>query len=153
MAAFDRSSKWLIQHHGDALLRLAGIHDVVSWRPLQAELVQPTQLPDGLLEAQLAGEPEPDLFVVEIATYPEDRLIEQLHHDAMLVHLNRRTVAEVVAFILHPKGTKPTPSGITLTSRRGWTVLQARWRIVQLWKLPAEELLATNEPGVIPWVP
>jgi len=70
-----------------------------------------------------------------------------------LAQLNRRIVAEVVAFILHPKGTKPTPSGITLTSRRGWTELAARWRIVELWKLPAEELLATNEPGVMPWVP
>jgi hypothetical protein len=30
MAEFDRSSKWLIQHHGDALLRLAGVRDVVS---------------------------------------------------------------------------------------------------------------------------
>jgi len=66
--------KWLIQHYGDALLRLAGVRDVVSWRPLQAELVQPAQLPDGLLEVHLLGEPEPDLFVIEIATYPEDRL-------------------------------------------------------------------------------
>ena len=70
MAEFDRSSKWLIQHHGDALLRLAGVEGVVSWRPLQADLVQPGSS-DGVLEVHLAGEPEPRLFVVEIATYPE----------------------------------------------------------------------------------
>jgi hypothetical protein len=33
---YDRSSKWLIQHHGDSLLRLGGLRDVRSWGPLQA---------------------------------------------------------------------------------------------------------------------
>src|SRR5262249_31429133 len=75
MGEFDRSSKWLIEHHGDALLRLAGVEHIVSWRPLPAELVQPGQLPDGVLEAELAGQAEPRLFVLEIATYPEQRLI------------------------------------------------------------------------------
>jgi hypothetical protein len=27
---FDRASKWLIEHHGDALLRLAGVGDVAG---------------------------------------------------------------------------------------------------------------------------
>jgi hypothetical protein len=104
MAEFDRSSKWLIEHHGDALLRLAGVGDVVSWRPLQAELVQTGQLPDGLLEAHRAEEPEPDLFVLEIATYPELRLQEQLFRDTLPVVLNRRAAPEVVTTILRPKG-------------------------------------------------
>jgi hypothetical protein len=42
---FDKSSKWLIQHHGDAILRLAGVTNVAAWRALQAELVQPRCLP------------------------------------------------------------------------------------------------------------
>jgi len=50
MGEYDRSSKWLIQHHGGSILRLVGAPEVVSWRPLQAEVVQPGQLPDGLLE-------------------------------------------------------------------------------------------------------
>ena len=45
MHDYDRTSKWLIQHHGDAILRLAGLRDLASWRPLQAEVVQPRQLP------------------------------------------------------------------------------------------------------------
>jgi hypothetical protein len=53
MQEYDRSSKWLIQHHGDSILRLAGIRDIDSWRPLQAELVQPRQLPDGLIESRV----------------------------------------------------------------------------------------------------
>jgi hypothetical protein len=56
LQGYDKSSKWLIQHHGDSILRLAGIRDIESWKPLQAELVQPRQLPDGLIEAQLRGQ-------------------------------------------------------------------------------------------------
>ena len=32
MGTFGRSSKWLIEHHGDALLRLAGVKGLRSWR-------------------------------------------------------------------------------------------------------------------------
>jgi hypothetical protein len=77
MFEYDKSSKWLIQHHGDSILRLAGIVGIQSWRPLQAEVVQPRQLPDGLIEARLEGKPRADLFVLELATYPEARLDEQ----------------------------------------------------------------------------
>jgi len=44
---YDRSSKWLIQHHGDSMLRLAGVKNIQAWRPAQAEVVQPRRLPDG----------------------------------------------------------------------------------------------------------
>jgi hypothetical protein len=49
MHDYDKSSKWLIQHHGDSILRLAGVHDIESWRSVQAEQVQPRRLPDGLI--------------------------------------------------------------------------------------------------------
>jgi hypothetical protein len=29
---YDKSSKWLIQHYGDSILRLAGVRDFVAWR-------------------------------------------------------------------------------------------------------------------------
>jgi hypothetical protein len=73
MQEYDKSSKWLIQHHGDSILRLVGIGGIASWRPLQAELVQPRRLPDGLIEALLRGEDQADLFILELATYPEKR--------------------------------------------------------------------------------
>ncbi len=38
MHEYDKSSKWLIQHHGDSILRLAGVRNIVVWRPLQAGL-------------------------------------------------------------------------------------------------------------------
>ena len=64
---YDRSSKWLIEHHGDAILRLAGIRDLDSWRPLPPELVQPRKLPDGLIEAHRRDHAEPGLFIVEVS--------------------------------------------------------------------------------------
>ena len=39
---YDKSSKWLIQHYGDSILRLAGVRDFLTWRPLAAELVRAT---------------------------------------------------------------------------------------------------------------
>ncbi len=86
MHEYDKSGKWLIQHHGNSILRLAGILDIDSWKPLQAEIVQSRRLPDGLVEVQFHRQPDPDLFVVEIATYPEARVAEQVVRDTALVY-------------------------------------------------------------------
>jgi hypothetical protein len=150
---YDKSSKWLIQHHGDSILRLAGVDDLVSWRPLQAEVVQPRQLPDGLLEGRRAGRDEPDLFILELATYPEQRLLEQVLRDMTLVYLDRRVLPEVLALILHPKGNLRAADALDRHSPRGWTHWQVRWRVVELWTIPAEALLAADDVGLIPWVP
>ncbi len=86
---YDKSSKWLIQHHGGSILRLAGVEKVAAWRPAQAEVVQPSQMPDGLLEVRLEGEAHDDLFLLEVATYLERRVEDQLTRDLMLVYLDR----------------------------------------------------------------
>jgi hypothetical protein len=153
MGEYDRSSKWLIQHHGDSILKLAGVEEVVSWRALPAEVVQPGQLPDGVIEALHTDSDEPAWYVVEIATYPERRVQDQLLRDALLVFLDRRVLPEVVALVLHPKGSYQPPEVLSIQSPRGWTELNVRWRIVELWTLSAEDLLATNDPGLMPWVP
>jgi hypothetical protein len=31
--------------------------------------------------------------------------------------------------------------------------LGGRWRVVELWNVPAEPVLATADPGLMPWVP
>jgi hypothetical protein len=153
MQEYDRTSKWLIGHHGDAILRLAGIRDLVAWRPLQAELVQPRQLPDGLIEATRAGGAEPDLFVLELATYPDARLLEQMLRDMTLVYLDRRRLPEVLVLVLHPKGQLRASEATELRSPLGWTRWGVGWRVVELWTVPAEDLLATGDVGAIPWVP
>lgn len=68
MFEFDKSSKWLVQHHGDSIPRLAGIDDIVAWTALQEELPHPRQLPDGVISALERGQPDPDIYVLEVAT-------------------------------------------------------------------------------------
>ncbi len=86
---YDRSSKWLIQHHGDSMLWLARVKNIRAWRPAQAELVQPRRLPDGLLE---------------VTTYPQRRVSQQMTDDLLLVYLDRGQLPEGVTLVLRPKG-------------------------------------------------
>jgi hypothetical protein len=155
MHDYDKNSKWLIQHHGDSILRLAGVGDIVAWTPLQAKLVQPRRLPDGLLEVRHQGETEsdPDPYIVEIATYPEARVADQILDDTALVLLDRRVLPEVVVLFLHARGNDEAASSVDLRSRRGFTTWHVSWRIVKLWEISAADLLATGDLGLIPWVP
>ncbi|MHB1423763.1 MAG: hypothetical protein ACYC3I_11325 [Gemmataceae bacterium] len=100
----DNSAKWLIEHHGGAILHLSGIHGFTTWRPAHTQLTHPTQLPDGLLEVTFPDQAAPHLYVIEIATNPERRAEEQAVRDAALVWLDRGVLPEVVTLVLHPKG-------------------------------------------------
>jgi hypothetical protein len=153
MQKYDKSSKWLIQHYGDSILRLGGLCDIDAWKPLQAELVQQRQLPDGLIEALLHGHVKPDLFILEVATYPDARVTRQVTRDVALVYLDRDVLPEVLVLFLHPKGNVEASDSVTLNSPRGWTNWQASWKTIELWNVPAKDLLAAGDVGLIPWVP
>lgn len=153
MPKYDRGSKWLIEHCGDSILRLAGIENIESWTALQAELVTPGRLPDGLLEVQLAGESERDLFLRELSTYSESRLEEQLAREMMLVYTDRGIIPECIGVVLHPKGRFIPSDEIAISSRLRLSECRFRWRIVKLWELDAESLFAAGDVGLIPWVP
>ncbi len=116
-------------------------------------MVQPRQLPDGLLEVRLAGESEDDLFLLEVATRPERRVAEQLTRDLMLVYLDRGELAGAVTLVLRPEGKYRIPGGRNLRDRRGLSACRLQWRVVELWTVPAEELLSAGDVGLIPWVP
>jgi predicted transposase YdaD len=150
---YDRSSKWILQHHGNSVLFLAGVRAIRSWKTLQAEVVQPRQLPDGLLEVFRKDKKTPDLYVVEIATYPEKRMIEQVFRDAMLVYLDRRQLPEVLTVVLRPRGSAATTGIAKHVSPGRWCELQLRWRVVEVWTLSAKRLLAAEDIGLVPWVP
>jgi hypothetical protein len=149
----DRGSKWLIHYHGDAILRIGGVTDLVRWQAAPAELVLPTKLPDGLLLAWRAGRDRPEPHVVEVATYPEDRVAEQLLRDLLLVYLVRGEVANGLVLVLRPKGRLRVPDHAHRPGSDGVTELGGRWRVIELWTLPAEPVLAMSDPGMIPWVP
>ena len=146
---FDRGSKWLIEKHGDLLLRVAGVTDVSRWRPLAADVVQPRQLPDGMLEVE-----RPTgrfLYLIEVATYPDNRVPEQLLDDLTLVYQSRGQLPEAIVFVLRPKGQVRVAPTVEL--RKGNTYIAAGWQVVELWTLDANELLHTGEPALMPWVP
>ena len=153
MHEYDKSSKWLIQHFGDSILRLAGVRGIVSWRSLQADFVQPRRIPDGFVEVQRLGRATPDLYILEIATYPEARVAHQVLADTAMVYLDRQVLPEVVVLFLHPKGKAKALDAINLSSPQGLTNLKFSWRIAKLWEVPAQELLAAGDIGLIPWVP
>jgi hypothetical protein len=142
----------MIEHRGDSILRLGGARNIQWWRSVQADLVQPQRVPDGLIEARLRGRAEPVRFVVEISTYPYRRLNRQAVDDAVLAHLKWQELPEVLTVVLHPGRRKPVVGVADLASPQGWTRLHLEWRVVEMWKIPAAQLLAANDIGLVPWV-
>jgi hypothetical protein len=93
--------------------------------------------------------------VVEIATYPEQRLLEQVARDVASVFLDRRQLPEALTIILrpHPKWSFQVAGEHEMKSPQEWTRWQMSWRVVEMWSIPAEQLLAAGDVGMIPWVP
>ncbi len=149
----DRGGKWLIGFHADALVRLAGIRRIASWKAVQAEPVEPRRLPDGLIEVHRRGRPHPILVALEISTYAYTRLAKQAADVAQLIYLVRGVVPEVITLILLPRGRKPTPRELVIPSEEGTTSIRVEWKVIELWKVPAEELLDAGDVGLIPLVP
>jgi predicted transposase YdaD len=150
---YDRSSKWLIEQYGDSILRLGGVGPIRSWRAVQTELVQPKQIPDGLLEVQFADRAAESLFLIEISTYPKQANYDQALRDAVFVYVSRQRLPELLTVVLRPEGNKRVTGTHVLTSPEGWTQLRLKWRVVKLWTLPARQLLDANDIGLVPWVP
>jgi predicted transposase YdaD len=150
---YDKSSKWLLEHHGRAVALLGGLREVLSCKAVQAEVVQPRQLPDGLLEVRLAGRREPVLLLVEICTYPEKRVPRQVSDDLMMVRMNRGVLPDVLTLVLCPRGKLEVPDRQAEQSALGWSQTSFGWKVVPLWTLAAEELLGCADVGVVPWVP
>jgi predicted transposase YdaD len=149
----DRSGKWILEHQGGAILRLGGLTGYTAWRLSAAELHVPKRLPDGLLEVTFPDRAEPALVVVEVSTYPERRAEEQALQDALMVYLDRGVLPEVITLVLHPKGNLRVTGTSELVSRQSCCELRFSWRVVNLWELSGEELLAANDVGLVPWVP
>jgi hypothetical protein len=151
--AKDRGSKWLLEHHGDSVLRLAGITGFNRWRPAPTELVHPLESPDSVLEVFFPGREEPDPVIVEIATYPERRVNDQMARDAMVVLLARDVLPTLLTLVLHPKGNLHITGDHEWACSQSRTRLSLQWQVIELWTLAADDLLATDDIGLIPLVP
>jgi hypothetical protein len=150
---FDKSSKYLVQQHGKGILFLGGARGVRLCRAMQAELVQPRRLPDGLLEVFFHGRQKPVRVLIEVATYPEKRVLEQALDDLTLATVQFRQPPELLIVVLQPRGRFRVPRRHERQSRLGWSSLAGGWNVVELWTLAAEDLLAAGDVGVVPWVP
>jgi predicted transposase YdaD len=150
---FDRSSKWLVENQGAGLLYVGGERSVTRCRALQAEVVQPARLPDGLLEVRRSGQKGESLVLVEVATYPEKRVVQQMTSGLALVRQARGVLPAGLVLVLRERGRYQVPQQHTERSAAGWSEATYRWRVVELWKQSAEKLLEAPEVGVVPLVP
>lgn len=148
---YDPSSKWLLEEHGASILYLAGARSLLSCKARKAEVVQPRKLPDGLLEVTFAGADQAGLVLVEVATYPEPRVVQQMQDGIRLVRQARGVLPEAVVFCLCPRGNYRVPPQAEAHSRLGWTGEALSWKVIELWELSAEDLLEAPHVGVVPW--
>jgi hypothetical protein len=149
----DRCGKWLTGHHGDVILKLAKVTGFVSWRAAQAELVAPRRLPDGLLEVTFPGQKGADPFIIEIETFADRGIALQVFEDNLLTRIERGVVPDVIVLVLRPKGKAQVEHQFDESSRHELTSLAGSFRVIELWKLDADDLFAANDVGMIPWVP
>lgn len=149
----DRTAKWVPTHHGDSVLRLAGITGFSSWNALQTESVAPRRLPDGLLEVRYPGENDAELVLIEVETYPSGDADRQVFEDLLVLTADRGVVPNAILLVLQPRGQQIVRGTAERTDRRGTTCLTAAWSVVRLWELEADDLFAAGDIGLIPWVP
>ncbi len=147
--AKDRSSKWLIEHHAGSFLFFGGITGYTACRAAQSVITVPQRLPDGLLDVFFPGETEPHPVIVEISTYPDSGNPDKALDDVLLVLLARRIVPDVLTLVLHPKGQLRVEGQTQRSSRLGLTQLGLKWKVIDLWTIPAVDLLAANDVELI----
>jgi hypothetical protein len=149
----DKCSKWQIRHHADSILRMGGVQNIETWSAVQNELVMARRIPDGLIEVYHQGESVPDFYLIEAATHPETRIAGQILDDTAAFRLVHRALPEVVVLYLRPGGPIEAAGSAEIRSPRGLTSWDVGWRAIRLWEVPAADLLAANDVGLIPWVP
>jgi hypothetical protein len=86
-----------------------------------------------------------------VATYPEKRVVAQMQGGIRLVRQACGVLPEALVLCLCQRGDYRVPEHAEETSELGWTVETLRWKVVELWTLSAEELLAAPNVGVAIW--
>jgi hypothetical protein len=149
----DRSVSWLVGHHAISLLRLAHIANAVSCRAAQTVMAYPKQIPDGMLEVVFSDKATPDLFLLEVETYPEQDTLRQIRRDLAMVLLSHDVLADTLVVVLAPKGNQSINAEQVLQSARGLTQVHVKVEVLNLWTVPAEEILKLNDENLLPLLP
>ncbi len=150
---FDVGSKWLLHNQGKGALLVGGFKDVRRIESMPGEIVQNRKYPDGLLRVYLASQKRPHYVLIEVATYSEERALQQALDDLTLSYQTLGSLPELLMLVLRPKGRFRISGRHEVRSKLGQSRLQAEWKVVELWTLPAREFLAQGDVGVTPWVP
>jgi hypothetical protein len=150
---FDIGSKWLLHNQGKGALLVGGFKDVQRIEPMPGEIIQNRKYPDGLLRVYLTGQRKPHHVLIEVATYSEERALRQALDDSTLAYSALGHLPELLMLVLRPKGRFRIGGQHAVRSKLGLSRLEAEWRPIELWALPAAEFLAQGDVGVTPWVP
>jgi hypothetical protein len=150
---YDIGSKWLLHEQGKGILLIGGLKGVCGYEPMPGEIIQNRRYPDGLLRVYFEGASEPAHVLVEVATYPEKRALKQAMDDLALAYSALGHLPELLMLVLCPKGKFRIRGKHEVRSRLGLSRLAVEWKVIELWTLSAEELLAEGDVGVVPWVP
>ncbi len=150
---YDKSSKWLIDNQARGILHLGGLSRVRNYRARPVQIVQPSKLPDGLLEVIVEDRSQPLPVLIEVAAYPEKRAEKQAIEDLTLAYHVLGKLPELLMLILRRKGRWRIRGKYRVHSELGWSALEGEWKPVELWTLSAEEHLAAGDVSVVPWVP
>ncbi len=147
----DHGTNWLIQNQATALVRLLGLAPRTC-RTVHPRLTLPQAIPDGLLELTLPDFDRPVPLLLEIETYPSADTNEQMSRDLDLAALALGKLPDAAVIVLCRRG-KDQVAQRTQQSLLGWSQRKHRWRVLELWNVPAEQLLAMNEVGLLPLIP
>jgi hypothetical protein len=147
----DHGANWLIQNQAPALVRLLGLTPRAC-RAAHPRLTLPQAIPDGLLDLTLPDHDKPVPLLLEIETYPSSETNEQMSRDLDLAALALGKLPDAAVIVLCQRG-KGQAGRRTQQSLMGWSQRRHRWRVLELWKVPAKKILAMNEIGLLPLVP
>ncbi|WP_020472948.1 hypothetical protein [Zavarzinella formosa] len=150
---YDRSAKWLIEHHGDGLLKLAAMPPIESWRAIANEEVAPRRTPDGLLEVKFADHPTTTPVIIEVESRSSADNLRQMAEDLFLVRLTKGVWPDAILLTLTGPEQPRVDDAITLTSAGGTSGVAVNWRTVRLWELEANDLFALGDVGIVPLIP
>lgn len=150
--AKDRCMNWLALKHPRAMLSASGVTNITSCKSLHGVLTFPKVIPDGMFEAQIAGEEKKRYYVVEVTTYPDKEECDQVLRAVSLIFLAFEVVPDVISLVLAPKGNLTQENRKEVRSTSGDTRLGCTWVVRDLFTRHSSELLALNEVGVIPLV-
>ncbi len=149
----DRSAKYLIERHGDAIMKLAALPPFTAWRAVANEQVAPRRTPDGLLEVQFADHPRPTPVVIEVESRSSADNARQMAEALSLVFLTHGVWPDGILLVLDGPREPAPDETVTLTAAGGTSGAAIRWRTVRVWQLQADDVFAANDVGLLPLVP